>query len=74
MVTKDVIPISDWSGHASDDPNDSPEGFRWWGQRVCLSQDIYIGQPFDHVPIEFDVIDGTGFKEWADGRREPGDP
>jgi hypothetical protein len=70
MVTKHVIPIGDWIN----DPNGSGQKFRWWGQRVCLSEDIYIGQPYNNVPITYDAINGTGFREWEDGRREPGDP
>jgi hypothetical protein len=41
---------------------------------VCLSEDIYIGRPFNTVPITFHAINGTGFREWEDGRHEPGDP
>ena len=70
MVTKDVIPIGDWI----EDPNGSGQQFRWWGQRVCLSEDIYVGQAFNEVPIGFDAVNGTGFKEWEDGRHQPGDP
>jgi hypothetical protein len=70
MVTRDVIPIGSWI----DDPNGSGQKFRWWGQRVCLSEDIYIGRPFNTVPITFHAINGTGFREWEDGRHEPGDP
>jgi hypothetical protein len=70
MVTADVIPIGEWV----DDPNGSGQMFRWWGQRVCLSEDYNIGQPFNSVPLTFAAINGTGFKEWEDGRHEPGDP
>ena len=70
MVTRDVIPIGDWI----EDPNGSGQQFRWWGQRVCLSEDIYVGQAFNEVPFGFDAANGTGFKEWEDGRHEPGDP
>jgi hypothetical protein len=70
MVTKDVIPIGSWI----DDPNGSGQQFRWWGQRVCVARDIEIGQPFNQVIMEFDAVHGTGFREWEDGRHEPGDP
>ena len=70
MVTKDPVPITDWIG----DPSGSRQRFRWWAQRICLSEDVYIGQPFNSVPITFDTITGSGFREWEDGRREPGDP
>jgi hypothetical protein len=70
MVTADVIPIGDWI----DDPNGSGQQFRWWGRRVCLSEDIYVGQAFNEVPISSDAVNGTGFQEWEDGRHEPGDP
>lgn len=70
MVTKNVIPIGDWI----DDPNGSGQKFRGWGQRVCLSEDIYIGQPFNVVPIEYAAVNGTAFKEWEDGRHEPDPP
>ena len=63
MVTKDIIPIGNWI----DDPDGSGQKFRWWGQRVCLSEDSYIGEPFNSVPITFDAINGTGFREWEDG-------
>lgn len=63
MVTKDVIPMGDWV----EGPYGPGEGFRWWGQRICWAQE---GQPgmmsFGHVP-------GTSFKEWRDGRHEPGE-
>jgi hypothetical protein len=70
MVTKDVIPIGSWI----DDPNGSGQKFRGWGRRVCLSEDIYIGQAYNVVPIEFGTVNGTGFKAWEDGRHEPFDP
>ncbi len=70
MVTKDVVRIGDWI----DDPNGSGQQFRHWGQRVCLSEDIYIGQPYNEVAMMFTTVNGTGFKEWEDGRQEPVNP
>jgi hypothetical protein len=70
MVTADVIPIGEWI----DDPNGSGQTFRWWGQRVCYSEDYHIGGPSNDVIMSFTAVDGTGFKEWEDGRQEPGDP
>jgi hypothetical protein len=39
-----------------------------------VARDIEIGQPFNQVIMEFDAVNGTGFREWEDGRHEPGDP
>jgi hypothetical protein len=69
MVTANVIPIGEWI----DDPNGSGHRFRIWGQRVCMSEDLNIGEPFDAVSMEFASVNGTEFKEWDDGRREPVD-
>jgi hypothetical protein len=68
MVTK-VMPIGDWIN----DPMGSGQKFRWWGQKVCLTPDSEIGNGFNSL-IEYGSVRGTGFKEWEDGRHEPGDP
>jgi hypothetical protein len=48
--------------------------FRWWGQRVCYARDFHIGKPPNDLAMSYTVVNGTGFKEWEDGRHEPGDP
>ena len=42
MITADPIPL----------------GGGQLGRRICLSEDIYIGSPFDEVPITFAVVPG----------------
>ena len=66
MVTQDVLRLNDWT----DDPAGSGERYRAWGQRICYSEDAYIGQEFNVVPMGFALVEGTGFREWEDGRRE----
>lgn len=67
MVTKDPMPFGGWT----DDTKGSGQKVRSWGQMVCYSEDWYIGDTFNEVPVAFGVVLGTEFREFEDGRREP---
>lgn len=64
VVTHDAVPIGDWF----EDPN-LPRGHfsRALGRRVCLATEL---QP---EGIKYNVLNGTAYREWDDGRRTPDD-
>jgi hypothetical protein len=71
MVTEEQVPLGDWWDEDLEGPL---QPSRWWGQRICFTTDVEAAAFPEGPPILFDHVDGTTFREWQDGRREPGSP
>lgn len=65
VVTRDPVLLGGEGWNA--DPNGSTGRYRPWGRRIC------IGEEGDFGAISYGVVPGTGYLEWEDGHRTPGD-
>lgn len=65
VVTRDPVLLGGDGWYA--DPNGSTGRYRPWARRIC------IGEEDDFGAISYGLVPGSGYWEWEDGHRTPGD-
>ncbi len=65
VVTRDPVLLGGDGWNA--DPNGSTGRYRPWGRKICISEEGDFGA------ISYGVVPASGYLEWEDGHRTPGD-